>query len=172
GWQTAEDVQIWVAGRVVGPLPAPQPPARRLHGGQRPNAIPLDLEAVLRRIKRRRRHGQHRQHLRQHHAVLRARLRGVFCFSGTSFWLGTPTLCWSASKSDTIIRGGSHRAAGWPASLASIKAFSSWAPWSGYAVQSTLPPAASISIPARRSSSVGSCAGGRTVCGQTRTCSG
>jgi hypothetical protein len=42
----------------------------------------------------------------------------------------------------------------------------------GIPLQSTWPLAASISIPAKRSSSVGSQAKGMTVCGHTRTCSG
>jgi hypothetical protein len=47
-------------------------------GTQRPNTVVLNLETVLGGVERLRHHGEHRQDLRQHHAVLRARLRGVF----------------------------------------------------------------------------------------------
>src|SRR5262249_14971999 len=83
-----------------------------------------------------------------------------------------PRLCCNASKSDKIRGGATAFATACPASLASINPFSSSAAWSGYAVQSTFPAAASISIPAKRSSSAGSFSNGHTVCGQTRTCSG
>src|SRR5215470_1938152 len=99
----------------------------------RPNAIPLDLEAVLQRIERRRRHGQHRRDSRQHHAVLRARLRGVFSLTGdvATFPFCVPTLFLSASSSGRIVGAGADTTVACPASLASINAFSSCAAWSG-----------------------------------------
>src|SRR5262249_34686919 len=132
------------------------------------------FKAVLRGIERRRRHGQHRQELGQHQAVLRVRLRGVFGLTGRRAALPfcAPTLCLRASNNDKIVGAGADTTAASPASLASSKAFSSCAAWSGYAVQSTLPLVASISIPAKRSSSAGSFSSGHSVCGQTRTCSG
>src|SRR5262249_25873403 len=135
---------------------------------------PFEFEAVLRGIKRRRRHDQHRQESRQHHAILRARFRDVFSLTGgvAALPFCAPTLFCSASKSGKIARGGAVAATACPASLASIRAFTSCAAGSGYAVQSTLPPAASMSLPAKRSSSVGSAAKGHTVCGNTRACSG
>jgi len=71
-----------------------------------------------------------------------------------------------------IVGEGADTTVAWPASLASIRAFTSCADWSRYSIQSTLPPAASISIPAKRSSSAGSLASGQTVCGQTHTWQG
>src|SRR5262249_12985395 len=97
------------------------------HGRQRPHTVVLDLETILRRVERLRRHGQHRQDLRQHHAVLRARFRGVFSLTLREGSLPLPawTLCCSASNSGRIVPGGAVASAGCPASLASINPLSS-----------------------------------------------
>src|SRR5262249_37732667 len=126
-WQTAQHVEFRVAGRVVRPLTTPKPPTHFIHRGQRPNTVILYFEAILQRVERLRRHGQHRQYLRQHHAVLRGRSRGVLspAFGALLLPFRPWTLCLSASKSDRIVRGGAAASAGCPASLASIKVFSS-----------------------------------------------
>src|SRR5262249_38671458 len=89
----------------------------------------LISKQVFGRVERLGRHRQHRHNLRQHYAVLRARLRGVFApaFGAVSLPLRPLTLCLSASKSDKIVRGCAVTSAGCPASLASIKVFSSCA---------------------------------------------
>src|SRR5262249_10136238 len=114
---------------VVRALPAPEPPTRSFHGGQRPNTVVFDLEGVLWRVERLGRHRQHRLNLRQHYAVLRARLRGGFSAAFAAVFLPfcPSTLCFSASNSDRIVRGGAVASTGCPASLASIKVFSSCA---------------------------------------------
>src|SRR5262249_8580604 len=96
---------------------------------QRPNPVVLDLEGVVRRIERLRGDSQHRQDLRQHHAVLRARFRDGFSLTGLDAFLPLPacTLSFNASSSDRIARAGAVASTGCPASLASIKVFSSCA---------------------------------------------
>src|SRR5262249_14428841 len=129
--QTAQHVEFRIAGRVVGPPPTPEPPAHSFHGGQGPHPVVLDLETILRRVERLRRHRQHRRDLRKHPAVLPARFRDAFTVTAHEASLPWPalTLCCSASNSGRIVCGGAVVAsAGCPASLASIKVFSSCAP--------------------------------------------
>src|SRR5262245_13334020 len=130
--QTAKNIYLRIASRIVRPLPAPESPTPSFHGGQRPNPIPFDLKRVCGRVERLRRHGQHGQDLRQHHAVLRARFRAAFSLTRLEVCLPLPacTLSLSASNSDKIARGGAVASTGCPASLASIKLFSSCAAWS------------------------------------------